>query len=62
VRSDFDRLKAILTNCARHGPESQNRRAHPAWRAHLEGKIGFVEMVNPQKAVRLRRIFNAIQW
>ncbi|HWR17207.1 MAG TPA: reverse transcriptase family protein [Terriglobales bacterium] len=24
-RTDFDRLKAILTNCVRYGPESQNR-------------------------------------
>jgi hypothetical protein len=24
-RSDFDRLKAALTNCVRFGPESQNR-------------------------------------
>lgn len=25
ARDDYDRLKAILTNCVRHGPQSQNR-------------------------------------
>jgi len=38
IREDFDRLKAILTNCVRSGPESQNREAHAKFRAHLEGR------------------------
>lgn len=62
VRADFDRLKAILTNCVHHGPASQNRENHPAFRMHLEGRVAFVEMVNPQKGARLRRIFDRIQW
>ena len=40
IRADFDRLKATLTNCVRSGPESQNREAHPDFRAHLEGRVG----------------------
>jgi hypothetical protein len=62
VRADFDRLKAILTNCVRHGPESQNREGHAAFRSHLDGRIGFVEMVNPARGARLRRIFEQISW
>jgi RNA-directed DNA polymerase len=62
VRADFDRLKAILTNCVRHGAESQNREGHPAFQMHLDGRVGFVEMVNPAKGARLRRIFEMIQW
>lgn len=61
-RGDFDRLKAILTNCVRHGPESQNHAAHRQFRSHLEGRVGFVEMINPEKGQRLRRIFDQIQW
>ena len=61
-RPDFDRLKAILTNCARLGPASQNRQGHPNFRAHLEGRVAFVESVNPQKGVRLRRLFESIDW
>ena len=61
-RADFDRLKAILTNCVRLGPGTQNRDAHPEFRLHLEGKLAFVEMLNPSKAKRLRAIFEQIQW
>jgi len=62
VRADFDRLKATLTNCVRHGAESQNHEAHPSFRLHLEGRVGFVEMINPAKGARLRRIFEQIAW
>ena len=36
MRPDFDRLKAILTNCVRLGPQSQNRDAHSHFRLHLK--------------------------
>lgn len=62
VRADFDRLKATLHNCVRHGPQSQNREAHPCFRSHLEGRVGFVEAINPEKGRRLRRIIERIQW
>jgi len=62
IRTDFDRLKATLTNCVRLGPESQNRESHPRFRSHLEGRVGFVEMINAPRGNRLRRIFEQIQW
>ena len=49
MRSDFDRLKATLTNCVRQGPASQNRESHPHFRLHLEGRVAFVESINRQK-------------
>jgi hypothetical protein len=61
-RRDLELLDAILTNCARFGPESQNRSAVPDLRAHLEGRIGFVEMINRSKGQRLRGLFETIQW
>lgn len=61
VRRNFDLLKAVLTNCVRHGPESQNRERLPL-REHLEGRVSFVEMVNPAKGRRLREILHKIQW
>ena len=62
VRHHFDRLKAVLTNCVRLGPESQNRERRPRFRAHLKGCVAFVEMINPGKGKRLRKIFERIQW
>jgi RNA-directed DNA polymerase len=61
-RADFDLLKAILTNCVRHGPTTQNREAHPFFREHLAGRIGFIESVNLEKGSRLRAIFDQIAW
>jgi RNA-directed DNA polymerase len=61
-RSDFDLLKAILTNCVRHGPDSQNREAHPHFRDHLAGRIGFMESIHAEKGRRLRAIFDRIDW
>ena len=61
-RRDLERLEAILTNCIRSGPESQNRDMRPDLRAHLEGRVGFVEMVNRTKGQRLRRLLEVIGW
>ncbi|HTC89596.1 MAG TPA: reverse transcriptase family protein [Bryobacteraceae bacterium] len=62
ARADFDRLKATLHNCMRQGPQTQNRMAHARFRTHLEGRIGWVESVNPSKGRRLRTIFKRISW
>jgi RNA-directed DNA polymerase len=45
---DFDLLKAILTNCVRHRPESQNRER--------------ASNLNPANGQRLRLILERIVW
>ena len=62
ARTDFDALKATLTNCVRHGPTSQNRDAHDDFRAHLDGRIAWVERLNLRRGEKLRRLFDAIDW
>jgi RNA-directed DNA polymerase len=61
-RRELELLEAILTNCVRFGPESQNRATLPDFRAHLEGRIGFVEMIDRVKGHSLRALFEAIDW
>ena len=61
-RREFDQLKAILTNCARHGPTSQNRGNHPEFAAHLQGKLAWVRFIHPGKEAKLRAIFERIDW
>ena len=61
-RADLERLEATLTNCVRRGAATQNRESHPDFRAHLEGRIGFVSMITPAKGARLKAIFERIQW
>lgn len=61
-RRERDQLKAILTNCLRHGPASQNRAAHPNFRAHLEGRISHALATHPDSATKLRKLFESIDW
>ncbi len=61
-RTDFDLLKATLSNCVRLGPDSQNRGGHASFRAHLEGRVGFVESISPARGKRLRAIVERIRW
>jgi RNA-directed DNA polymerase len=61
-RSDYDRLKAILVNCWRHGAASQNQNSHPDFRSHLRGRIAFVAQLHASHGERLREIFDRIAW
>jgi hypothetical protein len=61
-REEFDRLKAILTNCARHGPASQDRAGVEDFRAHLAGRVGHVASLNPARGEKLRAILSTIDW
>ena len=61
-RKQYDRLKAILCNCVRHGPADQNRHRHSDFRAHLDGRITWIENVNPRRGHRLRLLFQQVNW
>jgi RNA-directed DNA polymerase len=61
-RADFDQLKATLHNCVKLGPAGQNRDGHNDFRAHLDGRVGWVENVNPARGMKLRQMFEAIAW
>ncbi len=61
-RAEFDTLKAILYNCVRDGPAVQNRSGAPDFRAHLEGRVGWVEQINPRRGAKLRRLIERIDW
>ena len=61
-RVEYDRLKAILTNCIRHGPTSQNRESHPEFRAHLSGRIAHFAAINAVRGRKLWIRFDQIAW
>jgi RNA-directed DNA polymerase len=62
ARSEYDALKAILYNCVRHGPTGQNRDGHPAFAAHLRGRIAHVMHLNPARGQKLLALFARIKW
>ena len=61
-RREYDLLKAILHDAAVNGPAAANRAGHPQFRAHLLGRIAWVEQLNPHRGRRLRERFGAISW
>jgi hypothetical protein len=61
-RDEYDRLKAVLFNCVRHGPTLQNRDGHADFRAYLTGKVAYVAQINPDRARHLRSMFARIAW
>lgn len=61
-RRAYDRLKAVLHNCRVRGPATENRDGRADFRAHLDGRVGWVEQVNPTRGAKLRAAFEAISW
>lgn len=61
-RAEYDRLKAILHNCLRHGPASQNRGQHADFQAYLQGRLGYFAQINPRRGQRLQALLNRIEW
>jgi RNA-directed DNA polymerase len=62
TRAEYDRLRAILHNAVRHGPESQNQTGIADFQAHLRGRIAWVASLNRTRGDKLRRAFGEIDW
>ena len=61
-RHEYEQLKAILHNAARFGPDSQNRAGHPNYKAHLEGRVAYIAMINPARGEKLLASLADIDW
>jgi len=61
-RKDLELLEAVLFNCIRSGPMSQNRTGVANFRAHLEGRVGFVRMINPIRGLQFQALLQDIDW
>ncbi len=61
-RTDYDVLRAILHNAARHGPAGENREQVADFRAQILGRISWVESLNPSRGRKLRAMFAEVDW
>ena len=61
-RREYDELKAILHNAALRDPARENRAGVPDFRAHLLGRIAWVESLHPGRGAKLRSQFARIDW
>lgn len=62
ARRDYDRLRAVLHDAARNGPQSANRAGVPDFRSHLLGRIAWAEQLDDARGAKLRSAFAAISW
>jgi RNA-directed DNA polymerase len=61
-RAEVERLRAILHNCCRYGSATQNRDQHPDFRAHLRGRIAWIQSLDPIRGSALHGMFEQIRW
>ena len=59
-RKEIRRLRAILHHARAEGLQQQDRSGRPNFRAWLEGKIGYVSMVQPEVGRKLREQLDAL--
>jgi hypothetical protein len=62
ARREVDVLKAILHNCHRFGPSTQNRDDVPDFEEHLRGRIAWVAQHDPVRGARLQAVHDAVDW
>jgi hypothetical protein len=62
VRSEYDRLKAMVHNTRRLGARSQNHAGVADFRAHLLGRISWLEALHPERGRRLREALVEVDW
>lgn len=61
-RQVYDQLKALLHNCIRFGPASQNVNQHPNFRQHLEGRVSHAKHLNQHRGKKLEDMLKTINW
>jgi RNA-directed DNA polymerase len=54
-REELRELRAILHNAMRQGLEAQNRKSHPRFIEHLQGRVAYVAMVDPVRGEKLKQ-------
>ncbi|GGQ50340.1 reverse transcriptase family protein [Couchioplanes azureus] len=58
-REDYDRLRAVLHDAARRGPDAANREGHHDFPAYLRGRVAWVSHRHPARAAKLHRMLAA---
>lgn len=59
-RSEYDNLRALLHKAQDTGLDAQNNIGHTNFRAHVRGKIAYIESTNPRRGEKLLLSFQKI--
>ncbi len=61
-RRELKTLEAILYNCVRHGPRTQQRGTQGLFRDQLAGRVAWAQHIDPKRAERVTELFASIDW
>jgi RNA-directed DNA polymerase len=61
-RATTDNLRALLFNCVRFGPDSQNHARDQNFREQLRGRIAWIQHVKPTLGLKLMKLYKEISW
>ncbi|MCF6228504.1 MAG: reverse transcriptase family protein [Planctomycetes bacterium] len=61
-RREFDKIKAIIHNCIKHGPATQNHAQHENFKEHLRGRVAHAQHIGPERGQKLKAMFDSIVW
>ena len=59
-RSEYDNLRAILHRCRHNGIANENRKGHPAFLEHLQGRIAFVQSTHKKRGEKLTKMLDFV--
>lgn len=59
ARAEYDRLRAVLHDAARHGLDAANRQERPDFAGYLAGRVAWVGHRHPARAAKLRALLDA---
>jgi hypothetical protein len=62
AREHYERLKAILHNCARHGPHTQRVGEVALLEREIAGHIAHIAAIHPARGARLRGLYERVRW
>ncbi|WP_009473443.1 hypothetical protein [Rhodococcus sp. JVH1] len=62
ARAEYDALRALLFNCARYAPDSQNRDGRPHFREYVYGRIAWVGESNASRKRSLHALAARVDW
>ena len=61
-KKEIREVRAIIRNCIKYGPDSQNREGKANFKDSLRGRVEYIRSINPPLGDKLMQEFNKIEW
>ncbi|NVM38035.1 MAG: TIR domain-containing protein [Candidatus Lokiarchaeota archaeon] len=61
-RKKLRKIRAIIHNCKKIGPEKANKNKHPFFREYLYGYVAFLKPIKPELSKKWKKELDSIDW